>query len=292
MRNSMIVFTLMAVIAVSAMSMEIDGVMGMTDVENSAAIAVWVTLAHDEAVSGVTWYNNDGTAAFPELLLSAGSGNGPGAVVNATAVYEGLLGGSDTWSSTSLAEPVASAIDGLYVVFRLPQASVQIRRGEGGGAGLGYGSGEEGLLGWMTVDGLEWIQVHEDYGLAVDVTTVSADASTVRLSPSSDKVVVETASPEDAPVLFNAFHAPSPNPFNPQTVLKFSLVRAGNVAMDVFDVRGRRLATLADGEYAAGHHVVEWDGRDGQGRSLSSGVYLIRLAVPGFERTHRVVMVR
>ena len=292
MKKMMITITLVAITANSAVSMEINGVMGMTDVENSAASAVWIPLAHEEAVSGVTGFNNDGTAAFPGLLLSAGSGSGPGAVASATTVYEGLLGGSDTWSSASLAEPVGSTIDGLYVVFRLPQASVQIRRGEGGGAGLGYGAGEDGRLGWMTVDGLEWIQVHEDYGLAVDVTTVAADASTVRLAPSSDKVVVETASPEDAPVLFNAFSAPSPNPFNPQTVLKFSMVMAGTVSMDVFDVRGRRLATLAEGEYAAGHHVVEWNGRDGQGRGLSSGVYLIRLAVPGYERTHRVVMVR
>ena len=84
----------------------------------------------------------------------------------------------------------------------------------------------------------------------------------------------------------------APNPFNPQTVLAFSLAREGEVTLEIFDVRGARLAQLAEGTFAAGANEVRWDGRDGTGRSLSSGTYLARLSANGMVATTKLVLAR
>ena len=68
-----------------------------------------------------------------------------------------------------------------------------------------------------------------------------------------------------------------PNPFNPGTVIAFSLAVAGPVRLDVFDLDGRRVARLHDGELEAGDHEIPWRGRDDSGRQVPSGTYLYRL---------------
>jgi len=66
----------------------------------------------------------------------------------------------------------------------------------------------------------------------------------------------------------------APNPFNPRTVIRFELAAASPVAVRIYDLRGRRLATLADGPRPAGVHRIAWDGRDHRGAAVSSGTYL------------------
>ena len=68
-----------------------------------------------------------------------------------------------------------------------------------------------------------------------------------------------------------------PNPFNPGTTLRFTVPRTGVVEIGIFDVRGRRVRTLHHLVEAAGPQTVVWDGRDGRGRDLGSGVYLVRV---------------
>ena len=72
-----------------------------------------------------------------------------------------------------------------------------------------------------------------------------------------------------------------PNPFNPQTRLSFELPRAGEVTLNIYDVAGRKVATLLQGHQPAGPGSVTWDGRDRSGRSLGSGLYLARLELAG-----------
>ena len=65
-----------------------------------------------------------------------------------------------------------------------------------------------------------------------------------------------------------------PNPFNPQTQVRFEVATAARVEVGVFDILGRRVAALADGRYEAGVYQVAFDGTD-----LSSGIYLVRAYV-------------
>ncbi len=84
----------------------------------------------------------------------------------------------------------------------------------------------------------------------------------------------------------------SPNPFNPQTTISFSLERAGWAEISIYGLTGRRIAVLADGTFGAGTHSVTWNGRDGRGRAMPSGTYIIRLETETGVQASKVVLVR
>jgi hypothetical protein len=90
----------------------------------------------------------------------------------------------------------------------------------------------------------------------------------------------------------NALFQNDPNPFNPMTVIRFSLESRTHVSLAVYDVAGRRVSTLLDGIVEAGDQRALWDGRDGRGRSLPSGVYLYRLRAGAFTETRKMTLVR
>lgn len=69
-----------------------------------------------------------------------------------------------------------------------------------------------------------------------------------------------------------------PNPFNPRTQVTFALQRDDHVRVTVHDLTGRLVNVLTEGDYMAGEHVLQWDGRAEDGRALPSGVYLCRAA--------------
>ncbi len=71
--------------------------------------------------------------------------------------------------------------------------------------------------------------------------------------------------------------AAAPNPFNPQTTLSFDLSREGRATLQVFDLAGRHVRTLASAMLPAGHHSLKWDGNDADGRAVASGAYVARV---------------
>lgn len=68
-----------------------------------------------------------------------------------------------------------------------------------------------------------------------------------------------------------------PNPFNPSTVIPVSVERAGAARLDIVTPDGRLVRTLLEGDLPAGTREVRWDGTDGAGQPVASGVYLARL---------------
>ncbi len=88
------------------------------------------------------------------------------------------------------------------------------------------------------------------------------------------------------------FAPPSPNPFGGRTTLGYRLPRAGKVCLEIFDVRGRRVATLVDETEELGEHRISWTGRDDRGASLASGTYFARLQIPGTVQTRRITLLR
>jgi hypothetical protein len=79
-----------------------------------------------------------------------------------------------------------------------------------------------------------------------------------------------------------ALHANQPNPFRHATTITFDMPVAGSVTLDVFDLLGRKVATLARGPHPAGAHTVEWHLRDAGGAIVRPGVYVCRFAVGTF----------
>ncbi len=93
-------------------------------------------------------------------------------------------------------------------------------------------------------------------------------------SASTPAVVASTGASSEASVSDFTLHAAYPNPFNPQTVVPFSVNESANVSLRVLDMLGRQVATLADGRYEAGLYNAVFDGSQ-----LSSGIYLLRAEV-------------
>lgn len=83
-----------------------------------------------------------------------------------------------------------------------------------------------------------------------------------------------------------------PNPCNPVATATVRLDRAQDLLATVHDLRGRRVATLAEGPRAAGEHALRWDGRAADGRAAPSGTYLLRLAGEAAATVRRLTLVR
>jgi hypothetical protein len=83
-----------------------------------------------------------------------------------------------------------------------------------------------------------------------------------------------------------------PNPFNPTTQIRFATPSEGMVRVAIFDARGALVRVLVDKSFPAGHHSAVWDGRDGKGSAVSSGVYLCRLEQRSESRTRKIVLIK
>ena len=83
-----------------------------------------------------------------------------------------------------------------------------------------------------------------------------------------------------------------PNPSNAGARLSFTTSSRQRVNLSLYDVGGRRVRTIQDGEVDAGVHSLNWDGNDASGRSLASGLYFARLMTPAGTRSIRLVVSR
>jgi len=89
-----------------------------------------------------------------------------------------------------------------------------------------------------------------------------------------------------------ALLAPRPDPAREWADLAFTLPAPAHVRMAAYDISGRRVATVADADFAAGTQTVRWDLRDASGARLRPGVVLVRLEVQGTTRTRRLLIMR
>lgn len=103
-------------------------------------------------------------------------------------------------------------------------------------------------------------------------------------------VVTGTEDPELPRVTL--LHPVHPNPFNPKADIRFELSEASRAVLEVYDIAGRRLRTLADKHFEAGTHLESWRGFDDNGRALPSGVYFIRLKTRLGVESRKAVLVQ
>ena len=83
-----------------------------------------------------------------------------------------------------------------------------------------------------------------------------------------------------------------PNPFNPTTTITYSIPQQKNVVLEVFNVKGDKIATLVNGRVSAGTYTVTWDGKDGLGRSVPSGIYLCKIQAGAYQHTIRMLLLK
>ena len=83
-----------------------------------------------------------------------------------------------------------------------------------------------------------------------------------------------------------------PNPFNPSTKLDFAVPTQSKVNISIFNILGQKIATLVDGEYAAGYYSVDWDSRGDDGSEVASGIYFYKLEANNFTDTKKLMLIR
>lgn len=81
-----------------------------------------------------------------------------------------------------------------------------------------------------------------------------------------------------------------PNPFNPETQIKYGIPQSSPVKIQIFDLSGRLVQTLVNSNQNAGYHRAVWNGRSSSGKLVSSGIYFCRLDANGFRHQIKLVL--
>ena len=83
-----------------------------------------------------------------------------------------------------------------------------------------------------------------------------------------------------------------PNPFNPSTVIRYTLHQSAPVTVSIFNIMGQRVRVLADQFQTAGFHEIPWDGRDDGGQPVASGVYFYHIQAGSENLSRKMVLLR
>ena len=132
----------------------------------------------------------------------------------------------------------------------------------------------------------------------VELETYSYDVRALFTNPSgisepSNVYEILYTSIEDTPVLFkNELRPNYPNPFNPETIISFSLEKDSEVKLEIFNIRGALVRTLINDPLPKGAHSSVWNGTDHQGNPSASGVYFYKLSAGSFESVRKMVLIK
>jgi hypothetical protein len=134
-----------------------------------------------------------------------------------------------------------------------------------------------------------------DVGVTYDLTdgvdvALPNDAKSARLVIGTSAFAASEVA-EILPKVY-ALHQNFPNPFNPETSIRFALPEQTRLRLSIFNVLGQRVRVLADGMYPAGLHDVVWDGKNEQGSAVGSGAYFYRIESSAFNQTHKMLMLK
>jgi hypothetical protein len=97
----------------------------------------------------------------------------------------------------------------------------------------------------------------------------------------------------DQVVLHNSFSLSNyPNPFNPSTTISFYVPSRGFVKLDIYNIRGQKVKSLANEQYIIGTHTVSWNGTDDNGKAIASGVYFAKIESIGKSMIRKLVLLK
>ena len=125
--------------------------------------------------------------------------------------------------------------------------------------------------GWIPVNSADFIM----RAFGVSMTSVISDDPDAKKTPSDFK-------------LLGNF----PNPFNSSTEIRFLASASGYANLEIFDLTGRKVRTVIDGNIDAGENIVSWDGSDDYGNPVSSGVYFYRLRAGNNSQVEKMVLIK
>jgi hypothetical protein len=106
----------------------------------------------------------------------------------------------------------------------------------------------------------------------------------------------ETSDPTSGPAIelpkAIALNQNYPNPFNPSTQIRYALPAQSFVSLTVYNAVGQEVARLADEVQEAGYHEVRWNGTNGSGMPVSTGIYFYRMRAGNFVDTKKMILVK
>ena len=83
-----------------------------------------------------------------------------------------------------------------------------------------------------------------------------------------------------------------PNPFNPVTTIGYSLPKASDMLLNIYDMQGKLVKTLVSGVQPAGFHSVAWDGTNNASELSPSGIFIYRMTAGDFQKTGRMTLLK
>ena len=152
-------------------------------------------------------------------------------------------------------------------------------------------SGEECIIG---SDGVYAYTPAGGDNLDFIVGVVRYSGTTFKVEPRDDDDLLQAGVNDRTSILPYEFalNGNYPNPFNPVTNIDFSLQTKAPVKLEIYDLLGRLVQTLVDGEMTAGPHTVQWKGLNRSGSMVSSGIYFVRYSGEGFDFSDKIVLMK
>ena len=89
-----------------------------------------------------------------------------------------------------------------------------------------------------------------------------------------------------------ALHQNYPNPFNPVTNLNYDLPEDAMVNITIYDMMGKVVASLVNGQQTAGFKTLRWDATNGSGMPVSAGLYIYTIQAGDFNQTRKMILLK
>jgi photosystem II stability/assembly factor-like uncharacterized protein len=239
--------------------------------------AIWTDVSAGLPVRSVTRVSADPSQASVVYATLSGFGSDE----HLPHVFRSSDRGS-TWASISSDLPDAPANDLLVdpldsqTLFLATDVGMYVTRNQG--------------ASWFPLGQGMPVQTVFDLSLHAPTRTLIA-ATHGRSQWKLDLTQLPVAAQSPAAVTRLSLGTPVPNPSRGEVRLALELPSASSLNVEVYDVMGRRVCTLARGRFDAGQHPLTWDGRDDRGRSATPGIYFVRVRADGAMLTRRVARI-
>lgn len=234
-----------------------------------------------------------GTPAGPELLcgcVESSPLNKIGSTMQkySDAPYGGAVSTEYADGKTFIKLDAADVIKGIEMEIRLPDISANvscpIERMQV------YSRRENGMIKLAVFDINGQNRIEKGLSVLLEINGEAEIVSAFAGGMNAEPLYLEIAGNNtDSPQLPDKFalHQNHPNPFNPVTQISFELPVEAHVTLDVYNIMGQKVSTIADRRFAPGYHTVEWDGS-----SFASGVYFYRIQAGDAIETRKMMLLK
>ena len=156
-------------------------------------------------------------------------------------------------------------------------------------------------LGILCYDDNNWTYYRDDFWLVNAAGEIAVDHDNVKWIVATKGIAsfdggptvepTEVSETEKLPAALS-ITANYPNPFNPVTLIEYRIPEDGFASLIIFNIKGQAVRDLVTGQLTAGKHTVLWDGKDGFGKPVSSGVYFSRLRMGDITKTRKMLLMK